>query len=228
MPSIFVINKHNMCSHQRTGNALSENWQTGCCTREKKKSQYWNSRGFCRKCASDCCCRQTAGRRRVKSTRIRRTQPGKKERKYHWLQKKTSDIDQTDAKKKTSLRCKASGNIDRCTTSKRKVLFNQIRITRVVVTTPTRRQRRYLYFFKKNVVGCQHVPWQSKRANHHLWRWRNPNWYDQKILDAMRSRPISCFDFLSQLDRMTGVPVHNKMSVPVSSLTRWARAVKMN
>ena len=50
----------------------------------------------------------------------------------------------------------------------------------------------------------------------------------EKILDAMRSRPISCFDFLSQLDRMTGVPVHNKMSVPVSSLTRWARAVKMN
>ena len=65
--------------------------------------------------------------------------------------------------KKTSLRCKASGNIDRYTTSKRKHLFNQIRITRVVVTTPTRRQRRYLYFFLKNVVGCQHVPWQSKR-----------------------------------------------------------------
>ena len=89
----------------------------------------------------------------------------RKERNYHWLQKKKrlATLIKSTPKKKDVVALQASGNIDRYTTSKRKVLFNQIRITRVVVTTPTRRQRRYLYFFLKNVVGCQHVPWQSKR-----------------------------------------------------------------
>ena len=134
--------------------------------------------------------------------------------------KKAGDIDQTDAqKKKDVVALQASGNIDCCTTTKRGFLFNQIRF--VVVTTPTRRQRRYVFLKRMSYERCQQVPRQSERAPIIISDFREEIQIDttEKSLTQCAADQVSCFDFLSQVDRMTVVvPVHNKMSVPVSSL----------
>ena len=91
----------------------------------------------------------------------------------------------------------------------------------MVVTTPTRRQRRYVFLKRMSYERCQQVPRQSERAPIIISDFREEIQIDttEKSLTQCAADQVSCFDFLSQVDRMTVVvPVHNKMSVPVSSL----------
>ena len=209
------------CVHTRGRETLSAKTDRQAAAREKKKESILKQSGVLSKMRLRLL---LSANSRPAQSKINKnpshTHRARKENIIGCKKKKAGDIDQTDAqKKKDVVALQASGNIDCCTTTKRGFLFNQIRF--VVVTTPTRRQRRYVFLKRMSYERCQQVPRQSERAPIIISDFREEIQIDttEKSLTQCAADQVSCFDFLSQVDRMTVVvPVHNKMSVPVSSL----------